>query len=163
MKVAFRKVGVGDLKALNRIVNDSRVALHLMVTPPVSMKSTRLLYGQILRERGFWDAVLVDGMIAGSATLRRMPEEKNAHAADFGIALAEEYWGMGIGGITIDYMIRRARAAGIKRVQLTVASDNCRALALYRRHGFKMEGNLRRAYKVGGKYRDAILMARLLA
>ena len=42
------------------------------------------------------------------------------------------------------------------RLELTIYTDNERAIALYRKFGFEQEGILR-----GGRYADACFMARL--
>lgn len=49
----------------------------------------------------------------------------------------------------------------LKRVQLTVFTDNERAIELYESLGFEREATLRGATAKGGKYADEYLMARL--
>jgi L-phenylalanine/L-methionine N-acetyltransferase len=53
------------------------------------------------------------------------------------------------------------RWLGILRIELTVFTDNARAIALYRRYGFVLEGT-HRAYALrDGAYADVHAMARL--
>jgi L-phenylalanine/L-methionine N-acetyltransferase len=53
------------------------------------------------------------------------------------------------------------RWALLLRIELTVYADNARAIALYRRHGFAVEGT-HRAYALrDGAFVDALAMARL--
>lgn len=47
------------------------------------------------------------------------------------------------------------------RLELTVMARNERAIGLYRRHGFEIEGTRRDSVRVGGAYVDELAMARL--
>jgi putative acetyltransferase len=51
----------------------------------------------------------------------------------------------------------------VSRIELTVFTDNERAIALYRKHGFEIEGT-HRAYALrAGVYSDTYSMARIRA
>ena len=53
------------------------------------------------------------------------------------------------------------RWLGLRRIELTVWTDNAAAIALYERFGFEREG-LHRAFALrDGEYVDALAMARL--
>ena len=54
-----------------------------------------------------------------------------------------------------------ATGAGIKRLELTVHTVNARAVALYQRHGFEIEGTRRSSLRVDGVYTDEYLMSLL--
>jgi L-phenylalanine/L-methionine N-acetyltransferase len=51
--------------------------------------------------------------------------------------------------------------AAVLRIELTVFTDNARAIALYQRHGFAQEGVMRAYALRDGAYADALAMARL--
>ena len=52
---------------------------------------------------------------------------------------------------------------GYEQVELGVFSDNKRAQALYKKHGFEVWGYSKNAYKLkDGTYRDEIIMGRML-
>jgi len=150
------------LVRLNEIVNDGEVARYLQVVPHVSMKSTRDFFLKCRKEKTLWYAVVVDGVVAGSVNLRRKPMKKSAHVADIGVAFAKEYWGMGLGGKAMDFLVKRARKMRLKRVELSVDAKNKRAIRLYRSRGFVVEGRLRKAVKSGGRYSDVLVMGRLI-
>ena len=52
-----------------------------------------------------------------------------------------------------------AHALGLKRVELTVRSDNDRAIRLYERVGFVREGERRNAVLLDGIYKNILMMA----
>ena len=61
---------------------------------------------------------------------------KLRHRAEFGVSVAEEYWGLGIGGALLDACVECARAAGFTQLELNVVADNSRAISMYRKAGF---------------------------
>ena len=67
----------------------------------------------------------------------------------------------GLGRRLIEPTLEAARAFPLARVELAVRADNERAIALYRKVGFEVEGRRRRAMLVDGVYYDDIIMALL--
>lgn len=81
----------------------------------------------------------VDGVIAGNCQIDFYGKIKLHHRANIGIALIKEYWGLGIGSKMFETMIQAARDyGGITRLNLDVAEENERALALYKKFGFEV-------------------------
>jgi RimJ/RimL family protein N-acetyltransferase len=163
MKVAFRPVRVRDLKRLNEIVNEPDVSPYLNGVLPISMKSTLRFFKHCKDSEVLWYCIVVDGVIVGSTSLHpERKDSKNAHVASFGIAISREYWGRGVGGRAVRFILRMAKELGLKKVILNVVTDNRRARALYERHGFVKEGLQRKQTKLKGRYHDNILMGRFL-
>ena len=52
-----------------------------------------------------------------------------------------------------------APGAGVKRLELTVHTSNDRAVSLYRKFGFEIEGTRRSSLLVDGVFKDEYLMA----
>lgn len=161
MKLAFRKTRLGDLGRLNEIVNDPAVCRFLNLVPPVSMKSTRELYNQSRKNGCMLYSIVVDGRVAGSVCLKPR-RNKQAHVADFGISLARECWGAGVGGRAVDFIAGVGRERGVRRVELEAVAGNKRAIGLYRKHGFFSEGVKKRSFIIDGRYHDTVSMARLI-
>lgn len=63
----------------------------------------------------------------------------------------------------VEDALARLRAAGVKRVELFVETDNARAIRFYKRLGFEIEGTLRDFYKRASDahYVDEHIMALL--
>jgi RimJ/RimL family protein N-acetyltransferase len=81
------------------------------------------------------------------------------HAADVYIGVLRSYWGRGVGSALLAEALVWAPNAGISRLELFVMKDNVRAIALYERLGFRVEGARRRAYIINGRPVDDLLMA----
>jgi RimJ/RimL family protein N-acetyltransferase len=163
MKVGFRKASPRDLKRLNEIVNDRETARYLNVVLPVSLKSTKQFFDQHKGGKGLFYCILADGNIAGSLSIRfGRRDSKQAHLAEFGLCIAREYQGLGLGGKAIDFIIKQARKNKIKRVDFEVVKDNKKAIRLYGKKGFKKEGVKKNSFKIGKKFHDTIVMARML-
>ena len=159
MNVTFRKVTEKDLKRMREIVNDEDVSLFLGVIPPVSMKSTQGFY----EDRNQWNAVVVEGEICGSINiLPKRRKSKQSHVASFGISLAKEYWGLGVGDKSMKYMLKKTGEMKSKRIELEVVAENKRARRLYTKHGFRNEGTKKKSFKIKGRYHDTVMMAKWL-
>jgi L-phenylalanine/L-methionine N-acetyltransferase len=96
------------------------------------------------------------GLFTSHTSLRRM------HARGLGITIGKEFQGQGLGDRLMHGLLDWAdNWAGVLRTELTVFTDNARAITLYQRHGFVQEGVLRAYALRGGDYVDALSMARL--
>lgn len=85
---------------------------------------------------------------------------KTSHVLELGMWLMKEYRGNGMGSAMLEYAIEWARQTiGVMKIVLGVWSTNIRALALYNKFGFHIEGCHRNIAKINEKYADEVLMA----
>lgn len=104
---------------------------------------------------------VLDGEIVGNASMTRY-SGRRLHAAGIGMGVHDDYCGRGIGTVLLAAMIDSAdNWLGIKRLELTVYTDNAPGLRLYEKFGFEKEGLLRSYGFRAGSYVDAYTMARL--
>jgi len=91
------------------------------------------------------------------------PRERPAirHCGVLGMGLLPGWRGRGLGRRLIERALEAARAFPLTRVELAARADNERAIALYRKVGFEVEGRRRRAMLIDGLYYDDITMALL--
>ncbi|HEU4699382.1 MAG TPA: GNAT family protein [Gemmatimonadales bacterium] len=83
------------------------------------------------------------------------------HVGEFGISVARECWGSGVGRRMIELLLEWAAAGGVvRKINLRVQPENARAIALYEALGFVLEGRLSRDIVIDGRFRDTILMGR---
>lgn len=106
-------------------------------------------------------AAELDSRVVGAAALR--PHfGRRAHAAEFWIAVHEDFHGRGIGSRLLAAIIDTAdNWLNVTRIEMTVFTDNARAIALYEKFGFEIEGTHKAATFRNGAFADAHCMARL--
>ena len=102
-----------------------------------------------------------EGRIIGDAGLHR-GKGRRAHTASIGMGVHDDFAGRGVGTALLAALIDTAdNWLDLKRLELTVWTDNAPALALYRKFGFVEEGVMRAYAYRDGAYVDALAMARL--
>lgn len=98
------------------------------------------------------------GRVVGVLRIAREREPATAHVATFGMAVAADRRGRGIGRGLLSEALIWARGAGVRKVELSVYPDNDVAIALYASMGFREEGRLVRHSRRAGEFRDEVLM-----
>lgn len=150
-----------DAPAMARLQSSESVMEGTFATPFQSEREWRnRLAAQDASVRGV--VALVGGRLAGSAAVFGNESPRLVHSARFGIAVDPEFQGRGVGDALTKACLELAdRWMGARRVQLEVFSDNARAQALYRKHGFEPEGVQRASAFRRGTYADAVVMGRI--
>ena len=83
----------------------------------------------------------VDGNIVGIAGIGSIgKKDKVKHRASYGISVAKDWWGLGIGRGLTEACIACARIAGYAQLELDVVAENRNAMALYESMGFTEYG-----------------------
>ena len=104
---------------------------------------------------------VVDGVVAGTAGIEAVGTKyKVRHRAEFGISVAEEFWGLGIGRALMEACIECAGKAGYTQLELTVVAENRRAVALYESAGFAEYGRNPRGFRSRTAGFQALLLMR---
>jgi len=104
---------------------------------------------------------LAEGAVIGSAALEPHAGRR-AHVGSIGMGVHDNWTGRGVGRALMTALLDTAdNWLGLKRVELSVYTDNTPALALYRRFGFIVEGTSRCDAFRDGTYVNIHLMGRL--
>ncbi len=122
----------------------------------------RFLKSQHASETSFMLVVRIEGKIVASLGMQSNPRNRLRHRGTFGVSVLKECWGLGIGTLLIEEMIRKAKSIGITKLNLKVRTDNYKAIDLYKRIGFIEEGKESRGMRINGEYVDFILMGLIL-
>jgi RimJ/RimL family protein N-acetyltransferase len=104
-----------------------------------------------------------DGRLAGYLSVRGGSVSRNRHSAYIVIGILQQYQGMGIGSGLFNEMDRWAKNSGMVRLELTVMKHNERAVALYTKHGFEIEGLKKKSLLVDGEWVDEYYMSKIFA
>ncbi len=97
--------------------------------------------------------------IVGTLEMVRGIFQKNRHTANFGMALAPEGRGRGLGEGLLLAGHDWARQLAIQKICLSVFSSNQAAIRLYTRLGYEEEGRRKNQFLLNGSWADEILMA----
>lgn len=163
--VLVRRPRPDDASAIAATMGDPEVAAGLLQLPHPTeeMWRKRILDMPVGPTTGelFLVAELA-GRVVGNAGVHPLNHVRRRHAAGIGIAVARDAQHRGVGTALMAALVDWAdHWAHLLRLELTVYTDNDRAIALYRRFGFEVEGT-HRAYALrNGVYVDALCMARL--
>jgi ribosomal-protein-alanine N-acetyltransferase len=101
--------------------------------------------------------------VAGFISATRGDMNRSRHACHLAIGIAEAFTGQGIGKRLMDALESWARDTGVKRLDLRVMVQNTRAISLYQRCGFAIEGRIRGEFLVDGELVDAYVMGKILS
>jgi RimJ/RimL family protein N-acetyltransferase len=103
----------------------------------------------------------LDGQPAGMFKLVRFGHRTEHIAYVGGVAIAPDYAGKGLGRALLHCVIELAHQQGIRRLELSTATTNERAIHLYESVGFEKEGILRNYtwLKSENRFIDEVLMS----
>lgn len=104
-----------------------------------------------------------DGKIIASLTANtRNGRSRERHKSIFGIAVSKKHWGKGIGSLLIEKVINESKKNSISKITLKVNETNTRAIKLYKKYGFEIEGIYKNDRLVNGIMETGISMALFL-
>jgi len=83
---------------------------------------------------------------------------KNRYYGELGIGIRDDFQGMGLGSKLMDNLIKLAQREGLKKIRLTVLTDNHRAIRLYEKFGFKKSKLIKDCDIYKGKKYDCLEM-----
>ena len=159
--ILIRRARLADAADIARSMSHPEVYGNLLQLPLPSEETWR----KRLENTPEGDVLLVAelaGRVVGSSGLHPAAGMRRRHAAMLGISVGVEWHGRGVGSALMQAMCELAdRWGGLLRIELTVFTDNTRAVALYQRFGFRIEGTHRGYALRDGVYADVHAMARL--
>jgi ribosomal protein S18 acetylase RimI-like enzyme len=103
-----------------------------------------------------------EGRIVGFSRCEGNPLKRMSHKVEFGVCVLKEFWGYGIGTNLLNESIIWADTNEIKKITLNVLETNEKAILLYKRYGFEIEGVLKKDKLLSdGNYYNTVVMGRL--
>ena len=101
-------------------------------------------------------------LVIGCCALSTSMNPRRRHSADVGMMVHADYQGIGVGKKLMETMLDIAdNWLMLVRVELDVYTDNERAIALYKKFGFEIEGTKVKEAIRNGEYVDSYMMARI--
>lgn len=102
------------------------------------------------------------GELAGYLEMAGGKARRNRFTTHVVIGVLARASGQGVGSALLREALSWAAAHGLHRVELTVMAHNTRAIALYERTGFVLEGRSRECLMIDGRFHDELSMSLLL-
>lgn len=152
----------GDADAMARVIAAVAEEGSIGTEPPVDIAARAQRFRDALGDGGAGGMWVLDdeGRVVGTAGAH---QSGAAGVLAVGMALLPQARGRGGGRALLDALLDHARTCGAHKVELEVWPDNARAIALYTRAGFQVEGVRRDHYRRrDGALRSTLLMAYLL-
>lgn len=103
-----------------------------------------------------------DGQLIGAVFGTRGVARRTKHSLYIVIGVLQAWVGRGVGRALLQALEEWALSRAVHRLELTVAVDNARAIALYEKFGFQREGVKRHSRRIDGRYSDELYMSKLL-
>ena len=110
---------------------------------------------------GFFVAVENDEVI-GYLMIQHEKSNRVSHRAGIAVGVHSESRGKGVGTLLFQHIISWAMDVGLHRLELTVIATNDRAVHLYKKVGFEVEGVKRDSLWVNNEFIDEYYMALLV-
>jgi RimJ/RimL family protein N-acetyltransferase len=155
----------GDAEKILAYLKKTAAETHFLLRGPDEVLLTEeeeraFLRSQLDDEKQGMLAAFLNGEVIATLHVGQVgPRKKVCHRAQFGMAVVQEYWGLGLGRVLIEIALSQAKAMGFEQLELGVFMDNHRARRMYEAFGFEQWGRMRRAFKLAdGSYRDELLM-----
>jgi ribosomal protein S18 acetylase RimI-like enzyme len=113
------------------------------------------------RPRNLFLVAEVHGRLVGFSRCEGIYLNRFSHKTEFGVCVLKEFWGYGIGKNLLKESVAWADANGIQKMSLNVLETNDKAIQLYKRIGFEVEGLLKNdKILADGSYYNTIVMGR---
>ncbi len=166
MKFTIRPIGIGDARGINELRRMPGVFENTLGISSERLQKNEDYIANMDNNTHQWVAVTdqpgAGEKIIGTIGLDIYTNPRLRHSASLGILVHEAYQGQGVGTRLMETLIDLAdNWLMLVRVELTVFTDNTRAIHLYKKFGFVEEGIKRKAAIRNGEYADELIMARI--
>ncbi|RLQ89894.1 GNAT family N-acetyltransferase [Planomicrobium sp. Y74] len=122
----------------------------------------RIIEEDAASSRNLFLVAEADGRIVGFSRCEGNSLKRTAHQVEFGVGVLKAYWGYGIGKNLLKESIDWAEANHVRKMTLKVLETNKKAILLYEKCGFEVEGILKEDKLLkDGKYYNTVLMGRI--
>jgi ribosomal-protein-serine acetyltransferase len=162
----LRLLDEADAEELHRLIEANRAHLAPWLpwaaeqTPEATREFIALTRRQAEANNGFQAALVPDGAIVGVAGFHSVNWPHGS--TSLGYWLDEGHQGRGLMTRAVRALTDHAfREWGLHRVEIRAATDNRRSRAIPERLGFRQEGVLRDAERIGDTYKDLAVYAML--
>lgn len=163
-EIFIRRAEPGDFEAIARSFEDPSAYGGTLQLPYPSRELWRKRLSEPADDEFMLLAHVGDELVGHAGLHPSSKRLRRSHAMSVGMAVPLRWQGKGVGTALMAALVEIAdNWLNVFRLELTVYVDNERAIKLYRKFGFELEGT-HKAYALrDGRYVDAHFMARIKA
>jgi putative acetyltransferase len=164
MEISVRRAEPADFEAVARQMDDESAYSGTLQVPFASRENWRKRIAEPPEGEFFLVACVGDEVVGNAGLNPSSKSPRRSHAMSLGVVVPSAWQGKGVGRALLSALVELAdNWLNVTRLELAVYTDNERAISLYRKFGFEIEGT-HKAYALrNGRYVDAHFMARLKA
>ncbi|MBT1443604.1 GNAT family N-acetyltransferase [Shewanella sp. JM162201] len=158
-RILVRHSQSGDIATVRDIYSQPSCYANTLQQPFPSLEKWQQRIGNL--PENFYSLVAeIDGEVVGHAGMEVFTNPRRKHVANLGMAVSEEFQGIGVGSALLGALLELAHNwLAVRRIELEVYTDNHAAIKLYKRHGFVIEGEAIGYAFRNGEYVDVFFMA----
>lgn len=161
MTIEIRKTEPTDAAALRDVYQSESTYSGTLQLPHPSLAMWQKRLSETPGHVHSWVALL-EAEVVGNLGLMVCENARRRHVASLGMGVRDSAQGQGVGSALMQTALNLAdNWLNLKRLELTVYVDNERAIGLYRKFGFDIEGEAKAFAFRDGEYADAYYMARM--
>ena len=145
MEIKIREIEVEDYKELLDFMKKVKGETNFLRGYPNEIKMSYEDEKEHIKkvkssETSNYFVVMKNSKIIGCIGFNGNTARKMKHYGTIGISVLKEYWGRGIATALLEKLISLSKEKGIKKINLDVFENNEKAIKLYEKFGFKLEG-----------------------
>lgn len=147
----------------NKIAKETQNTLRYIGQPPVDVKKIEQDWNDCLLDPNQVKiGAFKDGILVGFALCRKPHGDHPwmRHLGYFAMMIVQECWGQGLGKKLLESLDDYAKQSGITKMEATVRTNNPRAIELYKKCGYQMEGTRQKSAKIDSNYLDEYFIAK---
>lgn len=158
----IRNVRISDFLAISKIRKMPGVIEYILALENESPEKIKNKIQNIKNSNEMWSIVENNGIVIAVAILHKL-SGKRAHCATISIMVNPNFHSMGIGSILMNRLLEYSNNIfKIKKIELSVFSNNEKAIGLYKKYGFFIEGVKQQSVFIKDKFVDEIFMGKFL-
>lgn len=143
MNINIRDIRIEDYKDLYEIRQMSAVMENILAYKEEPKDKVKK-HIENRTESDYWFVAEIDNKVVGMISLKVHQNPRKSHVGYITIMVSSDYHGKGIGTMLMKKVIDLAdNKLNLKRLELSVFKDNTRAVNLYKKFGFEIEGTVR--------------------